>query len=66
MLKNELIEVAAGYLKLQISIDDVIEVLPESEPAPYLPENVAVKNRSPLGYNVTRDQCHWTKVRRGL
>ena len=43
ILKNDLIEVAAGYLKLQISIDDVIEVLPESEPAPYLPENVAVE-----------------------
>ena len=40
MLRDDLIEVEAGYLKLQVAIDDVLEVLPASERAPRLPENV--------------------------
>jgi DNA mismatch repair protein MutS2 len=44
-LGNDRIEVEAGFLKMQVSIDDVIEVLPESGPgsAGKLPKNVSYK-----------------------
>lgn len=38
------IEVEAGFMKMQVSVDDVIEVLPESAaPAGRLPQNVSFK-----------------------
>src|SRR5207302_6885165 len=45
-LSNDRIEVEAGFLKMQVSIDDVIEVLPESGAAAgagKLPKNVSYK-----------------------
>ena len=44
-LGNDRIEVEAGFLKMQVSIDDVIEVIPESGPgsAGKLPKNVSYK-----------------------
>ena len=44
MLGNDRIEVEAGFMKMQVSIDDVIEVLPETAaPAGKLPKNVSYK-----------------------
>ncbi|HKW96658.1 MAG TPA: endonuclease MutS2 [Bryobacteraceae bacterium] len=42
-LGEDRIEVDAGFLKMQVSIDDVLEVLPQSEPAggQKLPKNVS-------------------------
>ena len=41
---NDRIEVEAGFMKMQVSIDDVIEVLPESSaPAGRLPKGVSYK-----------------------
>jgi DNA mismatch repair protein MutS2 len=41
---NDRIEVEAGFMKMQVSIDDVIEVLPEaSTPAGKLPKGVSFK-----------------------
>ena len=37
------IEVQAGLLPLQVGLDDVIEVLPETPPAARLPQNVTLK-----------------------
>jgi DNA mismatch repair protein MutS2 len=37
------IEVEAGFMKMQVSIDDVIEVLPEAGAANKLPKNVSFK-----------------------
>ncbi|HTS65867.1 MAG TPA: Smr/MutS family protein [Candidatus Acidoferrales bacterium] len=43
-LGNGRLEVEAGFLKMQVSIDDVLEVLPEQgEPAARLPKNVSYK-----------------------
>ncbi len=43
MLSNGLIEVEAGFMKLQVSIDDVLEVLPETAAAAKLPKQVTFK-----------------------
>jgi DNA mismatch repair protein MutS2 len=37
------IEVEAGFMKMQVSIDDVIEVLPEGAPSARLPKGVSYK-----------------------
>jgi DNA mismatch repair protein MutS2 len=43
-LGNDRIEVEAGFMKMQVSVDDVIEVLPETGGAPgKLPKNVSYK-----------------------
>jgi DNA mismatch repair protein MutS2 len=42
LLKNDLLEVEAGFLKVQVSIDDVIDVLSAGETAK-LPKNVNVQ-----------------------
>ncbi len=42
-LRDDLIEVEAGFLKLQISVDDVVEVLPPAEEKSRLPKNVTLK-----------------------
>ena len=39
LLSHNLIEVEAGYLKLQVPVDDVLEIMAEAEPA-RLPKNV--------------------------
>lgn len=42
------IEVAAGFMKLQVSVDDVIEVFPEGSSAPAkLPQNVSFHSAGP-------------------
>jgi DNA mismatch repair protein MutS2 len=44
LLGNDRIEVEAGFMKMQVSRDDVIEVLPESDAAtPKLPKGVTYK-----------------------
>lgn len=35
------IEVEAGFMKMQVSVDEVLEVLPDAETAPRLPKNVS-------------------------
>jgi DNA mismatch repair protein MutS2 len=42
MLSNGMIEVEAGFLKMQIGADDVLEVLPDAGPGSTLPKNVAL------------------------
>jgi DNA mismatch repair protein MutS2 len=42
-LGNDRLEVEAGFMKMQVSIDDVIEVLPEAGGAAKLPKNVTYK-----------------------
>ncbi len=44
LLGNGRLEVEAGFMKMQVSVDDVLEVLPESAaPAGKLPKNVSYK-----------------------
>ena len=44
MLGNDRIEVEAGFMKMQVSVDDVIEVLPERRPPPgKLPKGVSYR-----------------------
>jgi DNA mismatch repair protein MutS2 len=43
VLGNGKFEVEAGFMKMQISIDDVIEVLPEGGAGSKLPKNVSYK-----------------------
>jgi DNA mismatch repair protein MutS2 len=42
-LGNGRIEVEAGFMKMQVSLDDVLEVLPEGASAGKLPKNVSYK-----------------------
>ena len=44
ILANDRIEVEAGFMKMQVSLDDVIEVLPETAPASRkLPQGVSYR-----------------------
>ena len=43
MLGNGRIEVEAGFMKMQVSVDDVIEVLPEGQGGSALPKNVSYR-----------------------
>jgi DNA mismatch repair protein MutS2 len=43
MLGNGRIEVEAGFMKMQVSVDDVIEVLPEGQGGSALPRNVSYR-----------------------
>jgi DNA mismatch repair protein MutS2 len=43
MLAGDRLEVEAGFMKMQVSVDDVLEVLPESGSAAKLPKNVTFK-----------------------
>ncbi len=55
MLGNGRIEVEAGFMKMQVSIDDVIEVLPESAPATSkLPQERQLQARAGAGARCTR------------
>src|SRR4029079_9233131 len=40
MLSGDRIEVEAGFIKMQVSLDDVLEVLPETGGTSKLPKNV--------------------------
>jgi DNA mismatch repair protein MutS2 len=42
-LANDRLEVEAGFLKMQVSIDDVVEVLPAAPGTAKLPKNVSFK-----------------------
>jgi DNA mismatch repair protein MutS2 len=43
LLGNGRIEVEAGFMKMQVSVDDVIEVLPEGQGGSALPKNVSYR-----------------------
>jgi DNA mismatch repair protein MutS2 len=43
LLSGDRLEVEAGFLKMQVPVDDVLEVLPETEPAARLPKNVTFR-----------------------
>ncbi len=43
LLAHDLIEVEAGFLKMQVSTDDVLEVLPETAEGARLPRNVTLQ-----------------------
>ncbi len=43
LLGNDRIEVEAGFMKMQVSLDDVIEVLPEAAAGQKLPKNVSYR-----------------------
>ena len=43
MLSGERIEVEAGFMKMQVTLDDVLEVLPEAGGAARLPKNVTFR-----------------------
>ena len=42
VLSNGMVEVEAGFLKMQVGPDDVLEVLPDSGPGSTLPKNVTL------------------------
>lgn len=42
-LGEDRLEVEAGFMKMQVSVDDVLEVLPEAGGAPRLPKNVSFR-----------------------
>ena len=42
-LDNDRLEVEAGFMKMQVSVDDVLEILPDTGGAPTLPKNVTYK-----------------------
>ena len=41
LMGDDRIEVEAGFMKMQVHIDDVLEVLPAAETSPKLPKNVS-------------------------
>jgi DNA mismatch repair protein MutS2 len=43
MLANDRLEVEAGFMKMQVSVDDVLEVLPDAGDTAKLPKNVTFK-----------------------
>jgi len=43
LLDKDLVEVEAGYLKLQVSAEDILEILPAAKTKAKLPKNVSVK-----------------------
>jgi DNA mismatch repair protein MutS2 len=43
LLGNDRLEVQAGFMKMQVSVDDVIEVLPEGAATDKLPKNVSYR-----------------------
>jgi DNA mismatch repair protein MutS2 len=43
MLAGDRLEVEAGFMKMQVSVDDVLEVLPDTGGAAKLPKNVTFK-----------------------
>jgi len=43
LLKNDLVEVEAGFLKLQVGVDDIEEVLRPADEAPRRPKNVTLQ-----------------------
>jgi DNA mismatch repair protein MutS2 len=48
MLAGDRLEVEAGFMKMQVSVDDVLEVLPDSGDAAKLPKNVTFKRAPEL------------------
>ena len=53
-LSDGRIEVEAGFLKLQVSVDDVLEVLPETAQSAKLPSNVSFQ-QGPAWDTITRE-----------
>ncbi len=53
-LGKDIIEVEAGFLKLQVPIDDVLEVLPDAPESSKLPKNVSYRASSDL-YVISRE-----------
>ena len=47
MINNDVIEVDAGFLKMQVSVADVQEVLPSDDKATGLPKNVSFQQAGP-------------------
>jgi DNA mismatch repair protein MutS2 len=43
MLANDRLEVEAGFMKMQVSVDDVLEVLPDTPASSKLPKNVSFR-----------------------
>jgi DNA mismatch repair protein MutS2 len=43
ILTGDRLEVEAGFMKMQVSVDEVLEVLPDTGPAARLPKNVSFK-----------------------
>jgi DNA mismatch repair protein MutS2 len=43
MLANDRLEVEAGFMKMQVTVDDVLEVLPDAGDTAKLPKNVTFK-----------------------
>ncbi len=60
VLGNGRIEVEAGFMKMQVSIDDVIEVLPETgaSRSGKLPKNVSFRPAPGTGARAPGDQHH--------
>jgi DNA mismatch repair protein MutS2 len=56
-LSPDLIEVEAGFLKLQVPIDDVLEVLPESGAGSALPKGVSFHQAGPT-WNVSQREVN--------
>lgn len=53
-LAKDIIEVEAGFLKLQVPLDDVLEVLPDAPATAKLPKNVSYHSSSDL-YVISRE-----------
>jgi DNA mismatch repair protein MutS2 len=53
-LGKDIIEVEAGFLKLQVPVDDVLEVLPDAPESSRLPKNVSYRASSDL-YVISRE-----------
>ena len=51
VLSNERIEVEAGFLKMQVGTEDVLEVLPDTAEAAKLPKNVSFQPAGPEVYS---------------
>jgi DNA mismatch repair protein MutS2 len=43
LLANDRLEVEAGFMKMQVSVDDVLEILPDAPASSKLPKNVSFK-----------------------
>ncbi len=64
-LSGGLLEVEAGLMRMQVTTDDVEEVLPATPEVTRLPKNVSVRAGAALGRVVSRDQRDWQTGGRG-
>ena len=66
ILKNGNLEVDAGFMKMQIPREDVVEVVSKDTAQTKLPKNVKLEAGPTWDVTLSRDQCNRTTGGRGI